>query len=61
MTTPYKPPTKVTTVSVPFLTLVMRADPDYQRAKRREPYYDFANGRTFYGDNATTGPYDGET
>lgn len=57
-TPPYKPPTKVTTVQIPFLTLVMRADPDFQRAKRREPFYSFANGRTFYGNNATSGPYD---
>lgn len=58
-TTPYRPPTKVTNVVIPFLTIVQRADPDFQRAKKREPYYHFANGRTFYGDNATTGPYDG--
>lgn len=56
----YNPPTKGTTVSVPFLTIVLRADPDFQRAKRREPYYVFANGRVFRGDNATDGPYDGQ-
>lgn len=58
MTAPYKPPTKVRTVQVPFLTLVLRADPDFQRAKRREPFYEGSNGRTFYGNNATSGPYE---
>lgn len=57
---PYNPPTKVKTVNVPFLTLVLRADPDFQRAKRHEPYYIMSNGRTFRGDNKTTGAYDGE-
>jgi len=60
MTAPYNPPTKVTTVNIPFRTIVIRADPDFERAKRRELYYIFSNGRTFRGDNATTGPYDGE-
>lgn len=60
MTAPYNPPHAVRTVEVPFLSLVLRADPDYQRAKRFEPYYIFANGRRFVGDNATDGPYDGK-
>lgn len=55
---PYRPPTKVKTVQVPFLTLVLRADPDFQRAKRREPFYEISNGRTFYGNNTTSGPYE---
>ncbi len=60
MSAPYNPPIKVTTVTIPFRTIVIRADPDFERAKRRELYYVFSNGRTFRGDNATTGPYDGE-
>jgi len=59
MTAPYNPPHAVTTVSIPFRTIVIRADPDFERAKRREVYYCFSNGRTFRGDNATDGPYDG--
>lgn len=59
MTAPYNPPHAVVTVSMPYSTLVRRADPDFDRAKKREPYYIFSNGRTFRGDNATTGPYDG--
>jgi predicted lipoprotein with Yx(FWY)xxD motif len=55
----YQPPggTKVITVNVPFLTLVQRADPDFQWAKKHEPYYILSNGRLFDGDNATTGAY----
>ncbi len=59
MTAPYNPPTKVVSVDVPFRTIVLLADPDFERAKRREPYYCMASGRVFYGDNATTGAYDG--
>jgi hypothetical protein len=56
--TPY-PYSKPTTMTVPFRTIVQRADPDFQRAKKFEPYYVFANGRIFTGDNGTTGAYDG--
>lgn len=57
MTAPYNPPHQVVTVSVPYATLVRRADPDFDRAKKREIYYIFANDRTFRGDNATSGAY----
>lgn len=57
MNTPlYKPPTKVVVVEVPFKALVVRADPDYERDKRWEPFYE-TSGRTFYGNNQTAGPY----
>lgn len=55
--TPYKPPTKVRSLTVPFKTLVVRADPDFEQAKRREVFYEFSNGRTFRANNATQGPY----
>lgn len=55
--TRYKPPTKVKTLVVPLKTLVVRADPDFERKTRREPFYEFS-GRTFYGNNATSGAYD---
>jgi hypothetical protein len=60
VSTVYNPPHAVTTVEIPFRTIVQRADPDFMRAKKFEPYYFFSNGRAFYGDNATTGAYDGE-
>jgi len=56
--TPY-PYFKPTTVEVPFLTIVQREDTNWRRAQKFEPYYVFANGRVFTGDNATTGAYDG--
>lgn len=55
--TRYKPPTKVTTLSVPLKTIVVRADPDFERQTRREPFYEFSR-RTFFGNNATSGAYE---
>ena len=54
--TRYRPPTKVVSTSIPLKTLVVRANPDFERETRREPFYEFVN-RTFYGNNATSGPY----
>ena len=42
---------------VSWLTLVLRADPDYYREKRNEIEYEFPNGKTFYGDSNTRGAY----
>lgn len=53
----YRPPTKVVTTSIPFKTLVVRADPNFERETRREVFYDFSNGRKFIEDNAKQGPY----
>lgn len=55
--TRYNPPTKVRTVSVPFKTLIVRADPEFEQAKRREVFYECSNGRVFRENNATQGPY----
>lgn len=44
-------------ISIPFKTLVLRADPDYERAKRKELEYEFSNGRKFYANPAVRGPY----
>ena len=60
MSQPYNPPHNVVSVDTPWRIIVVRADPDFERAKRREVYYQFSNGRTFRGDNATTGAYDGK-
>jgi hypothetical protein len=48
--------TKVTTRITPFKSFVLQADPDFEAAKRREPFYEFTN-RTFVGNNSTMGPY----
>lgn len=53
----YQPPTRVTTLQMPYLALVTRADPEFERRKHREIEYEFA-GRVFIGDPSRRGPYD---
>lgn len=54
MTAPrYPQPTRL---EMPFKVLVIRADPDFERAKRREVQYEFT-GRIFRGDNSRSGAY----
>lgn len=53
----YKPPTKVRNLDIQFKTLVVRADPNFEQQKRREPFYEEGEGRTFYGNNYTSGAY----
>lgn len=51
---------KVRTLEIPFKSMVLRADPNFEASKRREPFYQFeANGsrRDFYEDTARQGPY----
>ena len=55
----YKPPTKVKTISIPLKVLVVRADPDFERETRWEPFYEFSNGRVFIERNDKQGPYSG--
>jgi hypothetical protein len=58
MTAPrYNPPTRVVTIQVPFLALVTRADPDFERGKFREPYFLDGRGRQFYHNPYQTGAY----
>lgn len=56
MATRYNPPVKVKTLQVPFKSLVLRADPEFEAAKHKEPFYEFT-GRTFREDTAKQGPY----
>ena len=53
----YLPPTKVRTVQTPYRALVLRADPEFEKDKRREPFYEFSKGRRFDEDTARQGPY----
>lgn len=53
----YLPPTKVVTTTIPFKTLVVRADPDFERNSRWEPFYEFSNGRVFTEQTSKQGPY----
>jgi adenine specific DNA methylase Mod len=48
--------TKVVTRITPFKSFVLQADPDFEAAKRNEPFYEFTN-RNFTGDNSKKGPY----
>lgn len=57
MAQPYKPPTKVRTVQTPFKVTVLRADPGFEASKRKEPFYQFSNGRRFDENTAQQGPY----
>jgi hypothetical protein len=50
------PTTKVVTRITPFKSFVLKADPDFEAAKRNEPFYEFT-GHTFTGDNSKKGPY----
>ena len=45
-------------VSVPYLTLVVRADPDFQRLKHRQLEYEFSDRRQFYADPTICGAYE---
>lgn len=50
-----------TTITIPWLTVVLRADPDFSKAKTRQLEYDFQSpGRNFYGDPAHRGAYGAE-
>jgi hypothetical protein len=45
-------------VSVPYLTLVVRADSDFQRLKHRQLEYECSNRRQFYADLTVHGAYE---
>ena len=54
--TRYTPPTAVKTLEMPYKVLVLRADPDFDAAKRKEPFYEFT-GRRFDDNTANKGAY----
>lgn len=57
----YKPPTRVTTISIPLISLVNRADPDRERFKHREAeWYEgggWTGGKIFFADPYKRGAY----
>lgn len=57
MAVPYNPPHQVRTKETPFKVIVLRADPNFEAAKRKEPFYNFSNGRRFDENTAQQGPY----
>lgn len=57
MALPPLPATKVRTTEIPYKVLVLRADPDFEQSRAKEPFYEFSNGRTFKENTAKQGPY----
>ncbi len=54
----YRPPTRVVAVDIPWLTVVQKADPEFERRRRHEWFYGpFENGRVFYEDPMKSGAY----
>jgi hypothetical protein len=54
----YRPPTKTSTLEMPWLSLVQQADPDWARRKHREVEYTF-DGKVFLADPYVRGIYNG--
>jgi hypothetical protein len=55
MAADYFPPRSV---SVPWLTIVTRADPDWQSEQKKQLEFEFSNGRQFFHNPTTRGPYE---
>jgi hypothetical protein len=54
----YKPPTRVTTISIPLLAIVNRADPGRERLKHRDDErFDFSSGKVFLEDPYKRGSF----
>lgn len=53
----YKPPTRVATIELPYLAMVVHADPDWARDKYWEKFYEFGHRRTFWANPYISGPY----
>jgi hypothetical protein len=52
----YKPPTRVATIEMPFISIVQRSDPSWAHYKHREVEYQFSR-REFWADPYIRGPY----
>jgi hypothetical protein len=61
----YKPPTRVVSTQIPYLSLVTQADPEFERDKHRErqmsDWYSIAGGRRRYVDPYNAGVYTRKT
>lgn len=51
------PAMKVSTLAMPYKALVVRADPDFEANKRKDPFYRFSNGRRFDENTGLKGAY----
>jgi len=56
-TTPTTAEAKGTNIQIPWLTLVIRADPDFARARHREVEYETSSARVFTADPTARGAY----
>jgi hypothetical protein len=45
------------TVNRPFLQLVQKADPKFNEDRRKQPEYEWSNGRKFTGNPSQRGAY----
>jgi hypothetical protein len=50
--------TNTKSVDRTWKSAVVAADPDFEALKRREPEYEFSNGKVFSANRATRFPYD---
>ena len=41
---------EVKTVEISYLSVILKADPDFYAKRKREKLYEFSNGREFLGD-----------
>lgn len=56
----YRPPTRVSTLEIPYLAMVIQADPDFERKKHRESQmwqYGFRSNSEHYVDPTKQGVY----
>ena len=51
------PPGNTKSVERTWKSIVVAADPDFEREKRNETEYRMSNGREFRGNPANRGPY----
>lgn len=50
--------TNTKSVERTWKSVVVAADPDFEAQKRREPEYEFSNGKVFTANRANRHPYD---
>lgn len=55
--TRYRPNTRVVMRDVPFKSLVLKSDPEFEEKKRKETFYEFSDGRIFTGNPENHGAY----
>jgi len=53
----YRPPTGIATRTIPYISLVTRADPGWARRKYRDVEYYWSNGRVYWANPYQRGAY----